>query len=152
MSIEDDPGVAARVDAIERRVDGLARRLGDRKRPRDGQRVLSVRAGDERIARVHEAARRRGCTLTTIMNEAIDHVIGPSTLPLSEPRQEQSKVFTPRTLPREAARQSLSNSLAEQARLATADAAVMADRRPRDGRMTETGMMTEPAGFGTRRR
>jgi hypothetical protein len=144
MSIEDN--------SIERRVARLERRLGDRKRPGDGQRVLSVRAGDERIARVHQAARRRGCTLTTIINEAIDHGIGPSTGPLSEPQQEQPKVFAPRTLPREAARQSLSNILAEQARLATADAAVMADRRPRDGRMTETGMMTEPAGFGSRRR
>src|SRR3954451_8331551 len=88
MSI-DGVAVLVRLDRIEQKLASLARRDGQRKRPRDGQRVLSIRAGDNRIARVHAAAQRRGCTLTAILNEAIDHVIGPSTAQLSD-RPESS--------------------------------------------------------------
>jgi hypothetical protein len=141
----NDGDVAARLDMIERRISGLAQRLGERKRPRDGRAVLSVRAGDDRIARVHEAARRRGCTLTAIMNEAIDYVIGPSADQLSEPR-EKPAAFMRRTLPSDAARHAISNSLAEQARLAGSDAAVMVDRRSRDERSADkAGMITDKA-------
>jgi hypothetical protein len=146
MSIDDDPGTAARLDALEHWRAGVARRLGERKRPRDGRRALSVRAGDERIARVHEAARRRGCTLTEILNEAIDYVIRPSTQPLSEPQEKPAAAFMTRTLPRETSRQSISDNLAERARLAAVGAATMADRRPPDGRIAEPGMLTEPPG------
>jgi hypothetical protein len=150
--LDDAPGTAARLDALEHWRAGDARQLGDRKRPRDGRRALSVRAGEERIARVHEAARRRGCTLTEILNEAIDYVIRPSAQALSEPHASPP-AFTPHKLPREATRQALSTSLAEQARLAAAGAATMAGRQPPDGRMTEPGMMTElPGSLRARRR
>jgi hypothetical protein len=152
ISNDDDPGTAACLDALEQWRAGVARQLGERKRPRDGRRALSVRAGEERIARVHEAARRRGCTLTEILNEAIDYVIRPSTQPLSEPHSSPP-AFMSRTLPREDTRQSITTSLAERARLAAADAATMADRRPPDGRITEPGRLTElPGSLRARRR
>jgi hypothetical protein len=152
MSTDDDPGTAARLDALEHWRAGVARQLGERKRPRDGRRALSVRAGEERIARVHEAARRRGCTLTAILNEAIDYVIRPSTQPLSEPQEKPAAAFMTRTLPREASRQLLSDNFAKQERLKDADAATMTERQPRDGRITEPGMLKELPGFGLRRR
>jgi hypothetical protein len=145
---DDDAGLTARLNTIELRIADLARRLGERKRPRDGQRVLSVRAGDDRIARVHEAARRRGCTLSAIMNEAIDYVTGPSTHQFPDSRGHPP-AFMPRTLPRDATRQAITANLTEQRRLPAAGAATMTDRRSRDERraqaagMLAEGMLTE---------
>jgi hypothetical protein len=152
MPIDDYPGIPARLDALEHWRADVGRKLGERKRPHDGRRVLSVRAGEERIARVHEAARRRGCTLTEILNEAIDYVIRPSTQPLSEPQEKPAAAFMTRTLPREASRQLLSDNFAKQERLKDADAATMAGRQPPDGRLTEPDMLKELPGFGLRRR
>jgi hypothetical protein len=149
MSIDDDPD-GARLAAIERDMAQLVRLFGERRHrdKRDGSAILSVRIGDELAALVRRTARQRGCTIADLLRPAIRAAVNqPSTEPLSE----FPPAFMPRTLPREASRQALSTSLAEQAHLAAAGAAVMTDRRSRDGRMTEPGMLKELPSFGPRR-
>jgi hypothetical protein len=146
MSTDDDPGTAARLDALEHWRAGFARpRYRD---VRDGRAVLSVRIGDELAALVRRTAHQRGCTIADLLRPAIRAAVNqPSTEPLSE----FPPTFTPHKLPREATRQAITRSLTEQAGLAAADAARTAGRLPRDGRMTEPGIMTELPGSGLRR-
>jgi hypothetical protein len=143
-----------RLAAVERQIAHLARRIGDRqyRDTRDGRAVLSVRVGDEVAALVRRAARERGCTIADLVRPAILAAVSqPSTHQLTERPSEQGFHMQARTIaktpvPSDTARQALSTTLAEQARLARADAAVISDRRSRNLQNAERpGMMSEVA-------
>jgi hypothetical protein len=141
MPIDDHSNLSARLEAVESLLAGLARRLGERKRPRDGRTALTVRLGDQLVAQVRDLAQQRRCTVSQLLREALQSVIPPSSAPFHAHR-EQPVSFLPRRL--EVPRKAISANLAEQARLAAADAATMVDRRSRNARApNEEGMMTE---------
>jgi hypothetical protein len=110
--------------------------------------VLGARFSPEEAAALRRYAVRQNCTLSDIIREGVRAVIQPSNTHLAERPQFPATTMRPRTLPNGQAttRQALSDSLAEQARLTAADAAVMADRRPREGRGADAGgMLTDQA-------
>jgi hypothetical protein len=132
MTISDHDRLAA----IERDLARIARRLGEPRRrdKRDGREVLSVRVGDEVAALVRRSARQSGRTISDWVRQVILAAVNqPSTDHLTELRELPSP-FMARTLPHDAVRQAITDSLARQARLTDAGAAVMIDRRPRDAR------------------
>jgi hypothetical protein len=146
MSLDADPRIAARLATIERQLARLMREPRHRDK-RDGRAVLAVRVGDELASLVRLAAPRQGRTISDLLRPAI---IAAVNQPSTQRSELHSPAFMPRTLPREAARQALSSSLGEQARLAAAGAAVMADRRPRDARgANSSGMLTDAVAFGS---
>jgi hypothetical protein len=162
MSIDDDPD-GARLAAIERDLAQLVRLSSERRHrdKRDGRAILGVRIGDELAALVRRTARQRGCTISDLLRPAILNAVAvnqPLTEHLTELPSERGVHMRPRTLAaprdqfgRDRSRQSISDNLAEQARLAAAGAATMAGRQARDGRLTEPGMLKELPGFGSRR-
>jgi hypothetical protein len=116
-------------------------------RPKDGNPVLGARFSPEDRAALRAHAARHDRTISDIIREGVRAVIQPSNALPGERPQFPATPMRPRTLPpgQGTIRQALSNSLAEQARLAAADAAV-SDRRPRDGRAADAaGMLTDQA-------
>jgi len=68
--------------------------------------------GDQLAALVRQTARQRGCTIADLIRPAILAAVNqPSTEHLSEIHREHPAVFTPRTLPRDTARQRLRPAL-----------------------------------------
>jgi hypothetical protein len=144
-----------RITALERCMSRLERRFGEPRYrdKRDGRAVLSVRVGDEVVALVRRAARERGCTIADLLRPAIISAVSqPSTDHLSEIKPTAGLHMRPRTIAEtgppatERARQALSGNLAEQARLAAADAAVSAGCQPRQAH-DAAGLFTERGTF-----
>ena len=145
MQTDDVREITTRLDRIEQQIARLDERRGEQRRgSRDGRRALTVRLGDQLVARVHQVAQQRGCTISQLMREALETVIPPSSPHLSERHPEHPATFSARTLGRDAARQAISSNLADRARLTAAGAATMVDRRSRD-QLGAGGLLTEPA-------
>lgn len=141
--------LALRLDAIEREIAALNRRLGEPRRrdKRDGRAVLAVRVGDELAALVRGIARQRGCSIADLLRPAILRAVNePQTEPLTPLAGERLFPGQPRRMPAAPdpkVRARIRTSLADQARLAAADAATVADRRSRDQCAIAPGMLTD---------
>jgi hypothetical protein len=138
-----------RITALERAVSRLQSRLGEQRYrdKRDGRAVLSVRVGDELAALVRLTARRQGRRISDLLRPAILAAVNqPSTEHLAELPPDRGLHMHARKLaaPSIASDRALIRvGLAERARLAAADAAATADRRPRAQQDKNPGMMTE---------
>ena len=148
-----------RLIVIEREIARIARRIGE-PRGRDtrgGRAVLSARVGDEVAALVRCSARQSGRTISDWVRQVILAAVNqPSTGHVPEVPSERGSHMRPRTLPtsasaNETARRTLSTNFADQARLAAADAAVMADSCARPHQDSGDGAVFLPGSPWARR-
>jgi hypothetical protein len=81
-----------RLADLEHRVERLSRSSGERPRHRDGRKAICARLGDEDVARVHQEAKRRGCTVSELVREALQPVIYPSSPTFPTPPRSATAV------------------------------------------------------------